>query len=90
MKSPAEVEAVSAQIRRRYTIHVHHDLRRHVIRPWSSTITHGGFIIGWPADAVWHARSRKALVAKSERFIARDAQRHGLCSYETTIDEGSP
>ena len=74
---PDEVRARVEQMRRRYTVHVHHDLRRGRWRSWSATITHGVFHVGYPT-CVWSARTRERLIAKCERWIARDMLRNGL------------
>lgn len=88
MTSPADAHARATEINRRYTIHVRHDLRRHVIRPYSATITHGLFHVGWPTDLTWHARTQDALVAKCDRWARRDAARNGIA--DPTIEIQDP
>ena len=58
----------------RYTISVHHDLRRYRLFPWWAVLTYG---IGLPENGVVHARSRDRLLQKCERRIRKDALSQG-------------
>lgn len=85
---PDEVQARAERIFRRYTIHVRYS--GSLLFPWWATMTHGVFTVGESGGGVWHARSRDRLVEKCERWIRRDARRHGIQSPEIKVDERTP
>lgn len=61
----------------RYSITVHQNLKRFVLRPWWATVTVGIAHMGEPGAGVWHARTRERLIRKVERRLKRNALSHG-------------
>lgn len=86
MKSPAEAQAFADRLTRRYTIHVHHDLRPYRIRPYWATVTHGVFLVGYPTDLVWRSRTEQGLIARMERWCRRNALRNGITDPEIRVE----
>lgn len=58
-----------------YTLRVHHDNRRWVLRPWWATITVG---IANPENGIRTARTRKTLLRKARRYCQRDMLARGM------------
>jgi hypothetical protein len=85
--SPAAAKAFAAAMHRKYVITIHHDLRPHRIRPYTATITHGLFHIGYPTSLTWHARTRDRLIHKCDRWITRNALKQGIASPIVRIEE---
>lgn len=81
--TPDAVAAVADQIRRRYTIHVHEELRQRpwwalVWRPYWATITSGIAWLGEPGADVVRGRTAAEVETRCRRRIARDAARRGI------------
>lgn len=71
---PDNVVAAWGPVGKRYTINLHHDIRRFRVFPWWASITIG---IMHPENGIRHARSRDGLVAKCEKYIDKDMHSRG-------------
>jgi hypothetical protein len=87
--TPAQARASFAEIDRKYIIHIQHNPKR--LRPHSARLTHGIMHVqGINGAGSWHARTRDRLIAKCERWIMRNAQKHGITDPSITVQERNP
>jgi hypothetical protein len=78
MLTPDQLDVVSARLRRKYVISIHHDLSGRRLRPYWAILTHGVMVVGEPGAGIWRARSEERLIAKCERWIKRNALSEGI------------
>lgn len=72
--APDNVVAAWGPVGKRYTVNLHHDIRRFRVFPWWASITIG---IMHPENGIRRARSREKLMAKCEHYIRKDMRSRG-------------